>query len=116
MNETVAYVIDEKPKLIDRFLGFFGLTRKRTAADLTEVALETERRSARMHLRSAHEKANSIRLKLLASEVMIDEADAHFQTTPEYFNRKLWGLNSRAEQLLAASSRAMRIVGHATGA
>ncbi len=101
MNEDVAY-ITETPTVFDRILGFFGLVRKQTAEVVTNVALENERRSARMHLRTAQEKANSIRLKLLASEVMIDEADAHFQTTPEYFNRKLWGLNSRAEQLLAA--------------
>ena len=101
MNEDVAY-ITETPTVFDRILGFFGLVRKKTAEAVTNVALDNERRSARMHLRSAHEKANSIRLKLLASEVMIDEADAHFQTTPEYFNRKLWSLNSRAEQLLAA--------------
>ena len=115
MNEDVAY-ITETPTVFDRILGFFGLMRKKTAESAMNDALDNERRSARMHLRSAHEKANSIRLKLLASEVMIDEADAHFQTTPEYFNRKLWGLNSRADQILAASSRAMRIVGHATGA
>ena len=101
MNEDVAY-ITETPTVFDRILGFFGLMRKKTAESTMNNTLDNERRSARMHLRSAHEKANSIRLKLLASEVMIDEADAHFQTTPEYFNRKLWGLSSRAEQLLAA--------------
>ena len=101
MNEHVAYVLDE-PTVLDRILGFFGLVRRKVSESLADIALETERRNARMKQRDLQDKLNSLRLKLLAAEVTIDEADAHFQTTPEYFNRKLWGLNSRAEQLLAA--------------
>ena len=102
MNETVAYVINEKPKLIDRFLGFFGLTRKRTAADLTEVALETERRNYRLILRTELGKSNTVRQNLLTAEVTIEEMEARFRTTPAFFNRALQDLHARADQLLAA--------------
>lgn len=99
MNEFTAYVLDE-PTVFDKILGFFGLVRRKVSESLVDIALETERRNARMKQRDLQDKLNAVRLKLISSDEAVDQLEAQHQKTPEFFNRALRDLNARAEQLL----------------
>lgn len=100
MNEYTAYVLDE-PTVFDKILGFFRLVRRKVSESLVDIALETERRNARMKQRDLQDKLNAVRLKLISSDEAVDQLEAQHQKTPEFFNKALHELHAHAEQLLA---------------